>query len=528
MRGQLIFFTALLTLAASQIAYAQNGQAQPTCEVACRVNPFTAPTSCNCDGAGNETETPTPAESAPAEPTPQTEPAPPLRAEPTQPRPPAEPGVVDCEVACRVNPFTAPADCNCNGSTASGVDSGVGGGTESPAASSSPAPVAAPVTDAALRDLVLRSWAAQPGETVRNSFGPNASDCRGACGPGCASVQSCERGARYECLDAGRLLRIETYSCGTHQGCRIHDDCLDRCHQANEQGVDCEASCHLEAMAEYGPENAMSWLQGGGPYDPEPSFFEYTRSAPDMPEPFYRCAEGTRRECGGGAARCVTAAGVEVEPVFDSFPEASRTIGVAGFRSGRLCEQGPGGSTVCEQTVDIQVTGADACAQGAGNARCTRFGFEFDYQRADPAVPLVCSASSRGGSRDLASVAVAQALSPVVGQDTDLGAAAGGIQEALRSGQSLESVFSGISIAQLDENGKPVESTRVGANPAPAAAPPTPNRVALEGASGRLVVPLYELHDPARSGEVVEREVECSYSGAPVLETLFRLHHTGN
>jgi hypothetical protein len=329
-------------------------------------------------------------------------------------------------------------------------------------------------------------------------------------------------------MGADRLLRIETYACGTHLGCRVHDDCLDRCHLANAAGVDCEAACHLQAVNDYGTTNAMSWLQGGGPYDSEPILFEYTRSAAGAPEPVYRCAEGTRRECGGGAARCLTAAGVEAEPIFDSFPSAgSQTISVSGFRSGRLCAQGPGGAQVCEQTVDIQVSGADSCARGADSARCTRFGFEFDYQRANPAVPLMCTASSRGAAADFGSFAVAQALSPIVSRErgTDLGAVVGGLQDALRSGRSLDDILSGASVAPLDENGQPVESERVGAPPAPAAAPATPNRVAFEAASGRLVVPMYEFHDPSRAGQVVEREVACSYDGAPVLEARFRLNY---
>jgi hypothetical protein len=524
MRWQLVALIAYLPLMTAQVAHAQDGAPAPSCQRACQVNPFTAPVGCDCNAPRGE------ATEAPAD-QPQTDPAPPAATRPLDQPAPSEAGVPSCELACRVNPFTAPAACACNGG------GGGGAGTTAPAVSSPPAAapsVPAPAATAGARAPApaagLRSWAAQPGATVRNSFGPAASDCRGACGPGCRSAQSCESGARYECLGGDRLLRIETYACGTHQGCRVHDDCLDRCAQANAQGVDCEAVCHLEAVKEYGTQNAMSWLQGGGPYDADPIHFEYTSSAPGMPEPSYRCSEGTRLECGGGAARCLTAAGVAVEPVFDAFPAAGGAISVSRFRSGRLCEQGPGGSTVCEQTVDIQVTGAAACAQGAGSAPCTRFGFEFDYQRANPAVPLMCSASSRGGTPDLPAFMVAQGLSAVVSQErgTDLGAALGGLQDALRSGRSLEDVLSGVSVAPLDGNGRPIESERVGASPAPAAAPATPSRIAFEGANGRLVVPLYELHDPSRSGQIVEREVECSYNGTPVLETRFRLHFAGN
>jgi hypothetical protein len=39
---------------------------------------------------------------------------------------------------------------------------------------------------------------------------------------------------------------------------------------------------------------------------------------------------------------------------------------------------------------------------------------------------------------------------------------------------------------------------------------------------------MYELRDASRAGQVVMREVTCSYNGAPVLETRFRLHFVGN
>ncbi len=507
MRLRLVLLISFLPFIAAQVVHAQDSAPVPSCQVACQVNPFTAPAACDCNAPGGET--------APEAPD---DPAPPAASQPAALPAPSEAGVPSCELACRVNPFTAPASCACSGG------GGGAAGATAPAADAVAADAVAPVS-------ALRSWAAQPGETVLNSFGPAASDCRGACGPGCQSAQSCESGARYECLGGDRLLRIETYACGTHQGCRVHDDCLDRCAQANAQGVDCEAMCHLEAVQEYGAQNAMSWLQGGGPYDAEPIYFEYTSSAPGMPEPAYRCAEGTRLECGGAAARCLTAAGVEVEPVFDAFPAGGGAISVSAFRSGRLCEQGPGGAMVCEQTVDIPVTGADSCAQATGSARCTRFGFEFDYRGANPAMPLVCTATSRGGTLDLPAFMVAQGLSAVVSQEsnTDLGEVLGGLQDALRSGRSLEEVFAGVSVAPLDDNGRPIESQRVGASPAAQnVPPPTPRQVSFEAASGRLVVPMYELHDPALSGQMLEREVECSYNGTPVIETRFRLQFTGN
>lgn len=369
-------------------------------------------------------------------------------------------------------------------------------------------------------------WAAQPGATVVNGFGPGGSECRGACGPGCAST--CTSEVRYACLETNRLRRIERYSCGTHLGCRTHDDCLDRCAQANIPGVDCDARCHFEAMKTYGVENATSWVGGGGPYDGAPIVFEYTRDAPGAPEPYYRCPEGTVRDCAGGTARCVTPAGVAAEPVFDAFPQqGAGAIALSGFRSGRLCEQTPGGARVCQETVSIQVTGVDSCTQAGGSQPCTRFGFEFDYRGANPAVPLMCTASSSDAADDFLGGVVSQGIRamPVQDSGSDLGKALGGLQQALKEGRSLKDVFSGISVTPLGPDGKPVESARVGAGTPSAEPAPVPARVQFGAASGRLVVPLSAPYEPQRAGEVVVRDVKCSYNGAPVLETRYRLHY---
>ena len=125
-------------------------------------------------------------------------------------------------------------------------------------------------------------WSAEPGATVRNAFGPqagnSANECRGACGAGCPD--SCAKTVSYECQDASRLRRVGAYDCGTHQGCRVHDDCLDACLQSGAQGRSCATQCDAEIMDRFGFESAGSWLMGEGPYDGEISF-EYTRDAPD-------------------------------------------------------------------------------------------------------------------------------------------------------------------------------------------------------------------------------------------------------
>ncbi|MBT8074269.1 MAG: hypothetical protein HKP21_11225, partial [Xanthomonadales bacterium] len=183
-------------------------------------------------------------------------------------------------------------------------------------------------------------WAAKPGETVRNGFGPlkgeSASMCRGACGLGCPS--SCKTRVSYECLDSDRLIRVKSYICSTHQGCREHDDCLDACEKRGIEGLDCGAYCHSEAVETYGVENAVAWAAGGGPTDGPPIFFQYTHEAPDMPEPAFRCPEGSKVHCARKKGSCIIAGAGDIEPVFDSYPSADPgAMRIAGFRSGHLC-----------------------------------------------------------------------------------------------------------------------------------------------------------------------------------------------
>lgn len=110
----------------------------------------------------------------------------------------------------------------------------------------------------------LAQWAASPGETVRNLFGPvqgeRASMCRGACGLGCPSA--CKQRVTYECLDSERMMRVNTYICSTHQGCREHDDCLDRCTQNRAEGF--VLRCLLPYRSRRGVWPAERDIVGGG------------------------------------------------------------------------------------------------------------------------------------------------------------------------------------------------------------------------------------------------------------------------
>jgi len=187
-------------------------------------------------------------------------------------------------------------------------------------------------------------WSAQPGETVRNEFGPDlgvgAAGCRGACGPDCPST--CQVWKRWECVDRTTYRLVHVYDCGTHRGCREHDDCLDRCaerypgggrapqgageiveHLGDWRPIDrnffvgeCSYGCHEVAVEEFGLANTVSWKNGNGPFDGRIRF-EYTKDSPDGKESIFRCPKGTELVCTDASVQCVPAS----EEAPDDAPE---------------------------------------------------------------------------------------------------------------------------------------------------------------------------------------------------------------
>ena len=240
---------------------------------------------------------------------------------------------------------------------------------------------------------------------------------------------------------------------------------------------------------------------------------------PDSPEAFYRCPNGAHQQCGAGVAACLTG-NESVDPVFETFAGGAGTVQVSGFRSGRVCTTGGQPSTVCQDAVDIQVTGNDRCAEPGGTQRCTWYGFELDYRNANPAEPLICRSSAT--EEDFLGGIVTRAIEAVPTNpdgDSELGKMLGHFQQELNSGKSLNQIFSGISVTTAD--GKTL------GEPAPVAAfktPGVPGGVVLKGASGHLLVPIFEWYAASPPGTSVEHNVRCSQQGRPVIETLFRLH----
>jgi hypothetical protein len=365
---------------------------------------------------------------------------------------------------------------------------------------------------------------------VRNVFGPDvglsANQCRGACGGGCP--KSCEIEVSYECMGEAQLRRVEAFTCGTHKGCREHDDCLDTCLQNNPGSQECQPQCDATAMQVYGFESSASWALGKGPYDGETTF-EYTRHGPTELEPAYRCPEGAKRQCDDSAA-CLAANGSPVDPVFDTYPAANASgMRISALRAGPLCAGGA--DKVCEQSANIRMTGSDTCASGS----CTRFGMEFDYVNADPSAPLECATSTRGGEGDFVNDLIklgGDALSTRSGSTDstgDMSSSAGGeggdgmaellgmFGKVIASADSPEDVQVTMTVTDVDGT-----TTTVGSDPTDGPAP-IPRSIDLPAANGHLFVPMYQLAASSTPGVTKERRVTCTHKGQPVLETVFVL-----
>lgn len=181
-------------------------------------------------------------------------------------------------------------------------------------------------------------WSPEPGATVRDAFGPTigsgAARCRGACGKDCPDT--CRRTQRWECVDATHYRLLEVLDCGTNDGCREHDDCLDECalrfpgagrlgsEQLGWRPIDrnfvlgeCSYACHRDAANNFGVVDTLKWAVGDGPYDGR-IVFEYSRDAPEAPERIFSCPPGHWLDCTEGRIACRP---IEPEPPTPVGPE---------------------------------------------------------------------------------------------------------------------------------------------------------------------------------------------------------------
>ena len=138
--------------------------------------------------------------------------------------------------------------------------------------------------------------------------------------------------------------------------------------------MDCDAQCHAEAVEAYGIENAVSWAAGGGPFDGPPIFFEYTKEAPNAPEPAFRCPDGAKLQCSRGKGSCLLGGGGLTDPVFDSYPSVGAgAMRISNFKSGQLC-----GDSVCQQATRADGKHLQAIVRGINRQQCRAIGRQRD------------------------------------------------------------------------------------------------------------------------------------------------------
>lgn len=64
---------------------------------------------------------------------------------------------------------------------------------------------------------------------------------------------------------------------------------------------------------------------------------------------------------------------------------------ISNFVSGPVCHHEDGSESICGQDEDIYVTGQSTCTYAGERKPCTWFGFQFDYENANPEIPIVCT-----------------------------------------------------------------------------------------------------------------------------------------
>jgi len=108
---------------------------------------------------------------------------------------------------------------------------------------------------------------------------PSGSKCRWACGGDCPD--SCVEHADVviwvgesmptaQETDYYKLTYSGVISCGTHEGCRWHDDCFDLCAETEGESdayEPCHMGCNAFVADRYPLDWGISWRGGGGPYD---------------------------------------------------------------------------------------------------------------------------------------------------------------------------------------------------------------------------------------------------------------------
>ncbi len=114
---------------------------------------------------------------------------------------------------------------------------------------------------------------------LRNPHIASGALCRGACGSDCPST--CMRKPDITLCSqdpSGNTHSTCTYKnvikCGSHLGCRVHDNCYDKCARGGETNLcnefppgTCHCSCDTDCISTYGVDTCSNWANGLGPFD---------------------------------------------------------------------------------------------------------------------------------------------------------------------------------------------------------------------------------------------------------------------
>lgn len=99
----------------------------------------------------------------------------------------------------------------------------------------------------------------------------SGSKCRGACGEDCPST--CKPKPDIEiCVESkdGKYHENWKYTgvieCGSHQACRIHDECYDNC-ATDSSPMSCRRGCDVACTDQYDTASCAAWTVGKGNFD---------------------------------------------------------------------------------------------------------------------------------------------------------------------------------------------------------------------------------------------------------------------
>jgi hypothetical protein len=139
------------------------------------------------------------------------------------------------------------------------------------------------------------------------------------------------------------------------------------------------------------------------------------------------------------------------------------------FVSGPVCHNQDGTEGICKQAEDIPIKGESVCDWSGEKRRCTWFGFQFDYENADPRIPIDC--------------------------------------DYVRSQPSTEGNWKGVRDANVSTGSFSYE---------------------LDSSDGHFYNPMFELYSIPPKGKTITivTELKCKYGGDPVFDMTFRAHYS--